>query len=121
MLYDLAFLVMDLLERGLREPAWRLLQAYDDRRTEDAGLALMPLFLSVRAAVRAKIAGFTATGAEHADREAERRRALAYLDLARAALAPARRSWSRSAAGRGPASRPSPRRWRPGSSRCPGR
>src|SRR4051794_35614970 len=85
-LYDLAFLVMDLLERGLREPAWRLLQAYNDRRTGDVGLALMPLFLSVRAAVRAKIAGFTATGAEHADREAERRRALAYLDLARAAL-----------------------------------
>jgi len=88
-LYDLAFLVMDLLERGLREPAWRLLQAYNDRRTGDAGLALMPLFLSVRAAVRAKIAGFTATGAGHADREAERRRALAYLDLARAALTPA--------------------------------
>ena len=120
-LYDLAFLVMDLLERGLREPAWRLLQAYNDRRTGDAGLALMPLFLSVRAAVRAKIAGLTATGAEHADREAEQPPRAAYLTWRGRRWLRLPRSWSRSAAGRGRASRPSPPRSHPGSSRCPGR
>ena len=88
-LYDLAFLVMDLLERGLRAEAWRLLQAYNDRRVEDEGLALLPLFLSVRAAIRAKVAGFTALGPEHAgDREQLAARARAYLGLARAALEP---------------------------------
>jgi hypothetical protein len=88
-LYDLAFLVMDLLERGLRAEAWRLLQAYNDRRIEDEGLALMPLFLSVRAAIRAKVTGFTALSPEHAnDRDKLSAQARAYLDLARAALEP---------------------------------
>ena len=120
-LYDLAFLVMDLLERGLREPAWRLLQAYNDRRTEDAGLALMPLFLSVRAAVRAKIAGFTATGPEARRSRSRARRARPTSTWRGRRWLRLRRSWSRSAAGRGRASRPSPPRSHPGSGRCPGR
>ena len=54
----------------MRAEAWRLLQAYNDRRIEDEGLALMPLFLSVRAAIRAKVTGFTALSPEHVgDRE----------------------------------------------------
>ncbi len=80
-LYDLAFLVMDLLDRGLRAEAWRLLQAYADHAPDDRGQALLPLFLSVRAAIRAKVEGFTGS-AETAAR--------AYLDLARTALEPAR-------------------------------
>jgi aminoglycoside phosphotransferase family enzyme/predicted kinase len=88
-LYDLAFLVMDLLERGLRPEAWRLLQAYNDRREEDEGLGLLPLFLSIRAAVRAKVVAYTAISPSHArDRDRLIGQARAYLELARAALEP---------------------------------
>lgn len=58
-LYDLAFLVMDLCERGLPSPACRLLNQYlwlsDDEIGDIEGLALLPLFLGLRAAIRAKV------------------------------------------------------------------
>ena len=130
-LYDLAFLVMDLLERGLRAEAWRLLQAYNDRRIEDEGLALMPLFLSVRAAIRAKVTGFTALSPEHVgDREQLSAQARAYLGLARAALEPSpvmlvaiggRSGTGKSSArgGRGAPGRGDARRDGPAQRRCP--
>ncbi|HEX3523441.1 MAG TPA: AAA family ATPase [Stellaceae bacterium] len=62
-LYDLAFLLMDLEHRGLRHFANRVLNRYLDRSEEDEGLAAMPLFLSLRAAIRAHV---TATALEHA-------------------------------------------------------
>lgn len=87
-LYDVAFLVMDLIQRELPLPAWAFLQAYGDLARDDSGLALLPLFISVRAAIRAKVAGMSAAvlkGAEQATRiEAARR----YLKLAAQALAP---------------------------------
>lgn len=76
-LYDLAFLVMDLIHRGLGQHAWTVLQAYADLEEDDAGQALLPLFLSVRAAVRAKVAGFAGGRQEEAR---------TYLDLALRAL-----------------------------------
>jgi len=57
-LYDLAFLLMDLIERGLDEAANVVLNRYlaETRRPEDLdGLAALPLFLSLRAAIRAKV------------------------------------------------------------------
>jgi len=57
-LYDLAFLLMDLLERGLDAAANVVLNRYlaETRRPEDLdGLAALPLFLSLRAAIRAKV------------------------------------------------------------------
>lgn len=56
-LYDVAFLVMDLCHRNLRRPACRVLDAWlrAARGAEDAGLAALPLFLSVRAAIRAMV------------------------------------------------------------------
>ena len=57
-LYDLAFLLMDLIERGLRLPANIVLNRYlmETRRAEDLdALAALPLFLSMRAAIRAKV------------------------------------------------------------------
>lgn len=60
-LYDLAFLLMDLCERGLQPAANRVLNFYLVRlpwqEGEDctAALALLPLFLSMRAAVRAHV------------------------------------------------------------------
>ena len=59
LLYDLAFLLMDLWQRGLRREANVVLNRYlwdsgDPRHL--SGLAALPLFLSIRAALRAKIA-----------------------------------------------------------------
>ena len=57
-LYDLAFLLMDLIERGLRHAANIVLNRYlnETRRAEDLdALAALPLFLSLRAAIRAKV------------------------------------------------------------------
>jgi uncharacterized protein len=57
-LYDLAFLLMDLVERGLGQAANVVLNRYlaETGRVEDLeGLAALPLFLSVRAAIRAKV------------------------------------------------------------------
>lgn len=59
MLYDLAFLIMDLCERGMHDLGCRLLNRYlwlsDDELEEVEGLALLPLFLSLRATIRAKV------------------------------------------------------------------
>jgi len=54
-LYDLAFLLMDLWHRGLRDHANLILNHYLKRSaiSELEGLALLPLFLSLRAAIRA--------------------------------------------------------------------
>lgn len=56
-LYDLAFLLMDLWQRGLRDEANaifnRYLWASNDAHIE--GLAALPLFLSLRAGIRAKV------------------------------------------------------------------
>ena len=58
-LYDLAFLIMDLCERSLHAYACQLLNRYlwlsSDETNEIEGLALLPLFLSLRATIRAKI------------------------------------------------------------------
>jgi aminoglycoside phosphotransferase family enzyme/predicted kinase len=58
--YDLAFLLMDLIERDLRPAANIVLNRYlaETRRTSDFdALAALPLLMSVRAAIRAKVAG----------------------------------------------------------------
>src|SRR5262249_13715735 len=65
-LYDLAFLLMDLVERGLEPSANAVFNRYlaETRRTEDLdALPGLPLFLSMRAAIRAKV---TAARLQHA-------------------------------------------------------
>ena len=57
-LYDLAFLLMDLIERGLTRQASIVFNRYlnETRRDGDLdALAALPLFLSLRAAIRAKV------------------------------------------------------------------
>jgi aminoglycoside phosphotransferase family enzyme/predicted kinase len=54
-LYDLAFLLMDLLERGLAGDANMVFNRYLDLRSETGGLAALPLFLAIRAAIRAHV------------------------------------------------------------------
>lgn len=88
-LYDLAFLIMDLLEHGASRPAWRVLQGYLDWREDDEGLGLLPLFIAVRATIRAKVA---ALGARMQQHDGERARTIAsahrYLVLASSCLKP---------------------------------
>src|SRR6516165_8511299 len=90
-LYDLAFLLMDLVERGLASSANVVFNRYlaDTKRTEDLdALAGLPLFLSMRAAIRAKV---TAARIEHAAPDqtaAIARGARAYFDFARRFIAP---------------------------------
>lgn len=57
LLYDLAFLLMDLWHRGHRAQAAAVFNRYCDRLGEAEGLAALPLFLSLRAGVRAHVAG----------------------------------------------------------------
>jgi uncharacterized protein len=83
-LYDLAFLLMDLEELGLRASANRLFNCYLSPAPPEAmtGLAALPLFLSLRAAIRAKV---KAAGAERLDgvkRDDARALARAYFDRA---------------------------------------
>jgi predicted kinase len=89
MLYDLAFLLMDLIERKLTQAANIVLNRYlnETRRTEDLdALTALPLFLSLRAAIRAKVAaarralGAAGAGAEQSARD--------YFALAGKLLAP---------------------------------
>lgn len=84
-LYDLAFLLMDLWHGGLGGLANRLANRYFDETGADEGFALLPFFMAVRAAVRAHV---TATFAQAAGDAADRERAAArrYYDLACALL-----------------------------------
>ena len=88
-LYDLAFLLMDLEYRALAPSANRVLNRYLDRSEEDDGLAAMPLFLSLRAAIRAHVAATMlqrAAGGEDGEEMAANARR--YLQLAHELLSP---------------------------------
>ncbi len=54
-LYDIAFLIMDLWHRDLKGEANTVFNRYLDMADEADGLAAMPMFLSVRAAIRAHV------------------------------------------------------------------
>jgi uncharacterized protein len=88
-LYDLAFLLMDLWHRDLPSHANLVFNEYLARTVDLDGLALMPLFLSCRAAVRAKT---SATAAKVQPDESQQRRLQAasgqYLALAQQHLRP---------------------------------
>lgn len=90
-LYDLAFLLMDLVERGLTAAANIVLNRYlwQTRRSGDLdALAALPLFMSVRAAIRAKVTA-ARREAVAADAAAEfGRSARDYFRLAGAFLSP---------------------------------
>jgi aminoglycoside phosphotransferase family enzyme/predicted kinase len=81
-LYDLAFLVMDLVYRDRSDFASLVLNRYLDMTPESDGLKAFPLFLSVRAAVRAHVLAAPGGSSPEKDSEAER-----YLALAESFLA----------------------------------
>jgi uncharacterized protein len=91
--YDLAFLLMDLLERGLAPAANIVLNRYltETGRIEDLdALSTLPFFLSMRAAIRAKVTAARLERTPEADRPAIVRAARAYFDFAGRAIAPPR-------------------------------
>jgi predicted kinase len=90
-LYDLAFLLMDLEERGLRRAANLVLNRYlaANDAAQLSGLAALPIFLSIRSAIRAKV---VAAGLAHLEGAARDRAAAAarrYFWFAEEFLAPA--------------------------------
>lgn len=88
-LFDLAFLLMDLEHRGLRGLGNILFNRYVDRSGEVAGLAALPLFLSVRASIRAKVAvAALKVQKDTAEQRTAAEQARAYLDLAARLLQP---------------------------------
>jgi aminoglycoside phosphotransferase family enzyme/predicted kinase len=81
-LYDLAFLLMDLEHRGLTDFSNLILNRYLDLTDEDDGLPAMPLFLSLRAAIRAHVTATVMDRAAQAERKPEMAtEARRYLDL----------------------------------------
>jgi uncharacterized protein len=88
-LYDLAFLLMDLEHRGLAPFANRVLNRYLDRSAEDDGLKALPLFMSLRAGIRAHVTATALNRDGNHDRAAEMaEEARHYLDLAHHMLEP---------------------------------
>lgn len=90
-LYDLAFLLMDLDRSGSRRGANLVLNRYLLRPGGGAdvdGLAALPLFLAVRAAVRAMVGAERAGQEEGARRTADIAAARRYLSLAFGYLSP---------------------------------
>ncbi|UCI21690.1 AAA family ATPase [Mesorhizobium sp. B2-1-8] len=84
-LYDLAFLLMDLWHRGFPQLANLVMNRYLDEADDEDGFILLPFFMAVRAAVRAHI---TATQVEEgsADTDKLSAEARSYFDLAQALL-----------------------------------
>lgn len=88
-LYDLAFLIMDLDCRGFRGLASIVLNRYLDVTGDSGGLAALPLFLSMRAAVRSHVdAAACAQQSDPEDAGVLRERARGYLEKAETYLDP---------------------------------
>lgn len=100
-LYDLGFLLMDLEHRGLRLLANAVFNRYMTRAIAEMdldgagidaveGVALLPLFMAVRAAIRAEVGLFGARQQpDRAHTEQAFAEARAYVDLALGFLSPA--------------------------------
>jgi uncharacterized protein len=90
-LYDLAFLLMDLVDRKLQPAANVVLNRYlaETRRVEDLdALAALPFFMSMRAAIRAKVTAARLAHAADADRTSLMAAAAAYFRLATVLINP---------------------------------
>src|ERR1700731_1188471 len=90
-LYDLAFLLMDLFERKLPQAANIVLNRYLAETHRDEGLdalTALPFFLSMRAAIRAKVTAARLERAVAAERDKIATSARAYFDVALRAIDP---------------------------------
>lgn len=83
-LYDLAFLLMDLWQQGFHAQANLVFNRYIDRSPDDEdATGLLALFMSLRATIRAHV-----LAAQAKDRPEATAQALSYLVLARALIQP---------------------------------
>lgn len=92
-LYDLAFLLMDLVERDQRAPANIVFNRYltRSRAPDDLdGLAALPLFMALRAAIRARVTLARLKHLADEERPAARAAARKYFDLAHDLMTPRR-------------------------------
>jgi uncharacterized protein len=82
---DIAFLVMDLIERKKSGLAWLILNAYLEESGDYHGLSILNWYLVYRAMVRAKVAMMRAEQVPESDatRKREVESAIEYLNLAR--------------------------------------
>lgn len=85
-LYDLAFLLMDLWQAGLEAEANWVMNRYLDERDEADGLPLLPFFIALRASIRAQVLATQLELGETAAQENTIAQAKAYLALALRAL-----------------------------------
>lgn len=90
-LYDLAFVLMDLMSWSQRRAATRLLNRYLSLSAPDQfdGLAALPLFMSMRAAIRAEVL-FARIERSGADCAVIEDKASGYFRLATSLLAPSK-------------------------------
>ena len=86
-LYDLAFVLMDLWHRGRGDLANLLFNRYLDEADETDGIRLMPFLMALRATIRAHVTAEQAKGRTDDQRREKMREAVAYLDLAKSLFA----------------------------------
>ena len=86
-LYDLAFLLMDLSHRGLPDLANRVFNCYLDESGDDEGAGLLPFFMAIRATVRAHVGATQAAGLSGDDAKRALDEARAYYAMANDLLA----------------------------------
>lgn len=90
-LYDLAFFLMDLDEHGHRREANRVLNRYLAKVNDEddlEALAALPLFMSIRAALRAKITAMSAQHLHNGERALAQKEAQRFMEFANDALEP---------------------------------
>lgn len=89
-LYDLAFPIMDLVCAGAFGQANLLLNRYLEMTADYAGLHVLPMFMSLRAGVRAMVRALEwqriGTSGDSAERRAARQAARAYFECAESCL-----------------------------------
>lgn len=87
-LYDVAFLIMDVMRYRLQDCANILLNRYLEMTGDYQGLAALPLFLSCRAAITAHVTVSRLKESQAHDAAESRKEAARLLDLAIEALTP---------------------------------
>lgn len=85
-LYDVSFVLMDLMHRSRGDLANSLFNRYLDSTCETDGLPLLPLFIAMRAVIRAHVTARMSNDASGDERETLKAEARAYLDLAACAM-----------------------------------
>ncbi|HEU0233806.1 MAG TPA: AAA family ATPase [Gallionella sp.] len=79
---EIAFTVMDLLQRGRPQLAWRFLNAYLEGTGDYSGVGVLRFYLAYRAMVRAKVAAIRANQEDAAQAQQELKACRSYLALA---------------------------------------